>query len=361
MQSSQHQSSATLSDTPAYLKLAEIRAFGTDTGRGNLLGIQPFMETTDYLSETAFAAKIGGYLAVASEQRWLGPRTIVVLPEMLGTWLIVADEDIGVTQAASITTALRLMARHHALGVFSRVLFAREKNRLAASIFRVKARRMAEIYTRVFGILAETYEVTVVAGSLVLPNPRVEDGVLQVGNGPLYNTTAVFRPDGKVHDTLVRKVVLIDREQPFVTAGLEQELPVFVTPAGRLGVLICADSWFPGLYKILEEGGAEMLAVPSYLAPDAAWEQAWGGYNGAAPPPDVDTTHVGQISEGQAWLTYALPRRLGATSMTHGLIVFLRGRLWDLGADGHTILRHGSEVHEAGHYDGAALINCWLG
>lgn len=360
MQSMQDRSSARISDTPAHLTLAEIRAFGTDAGRGNLLGIQPFMEPADYLSEAAFAAKMSGYLAVAIEQRWLNPRTIVVLPEMLGTWLVIAGEDERAAQAPILSAALQAVARRHKLALLARVPVAREQNRLAARIFRIKAHQMATIYMRVFGALAEIYEVTIVAGSLVLPNPQVENGILQPGSGPLYNTTPVFGPDGKVHDHLVRKVVPIDQEQPFVTAGRQDDLPVFETPAGRLGVLICADSWFPDLYKVLEQHGAELLAVPSYLAPDDTWDQPWGGYNGAPTPTGVDPAHVGQLTEGQAWLTYALAGRMATTSMTHGINVFLRGRLRDLGADGHTVIQRGPEVHEAGHYDGAALINCWI-
>jgi predicted amidohydrolase len=244
--------------------------------------------------------------------------------------------------------------------MLARVPFAREQNRVAASVFRIKAPRMAAIYSRVFGKLAETYEVTIVAGSLTLPDPRVEDDLLVAGKGPLYNTTPVFGPDGKVHDALVRKVVPIDQEKPFITAAPKDELPVFDTPAGRLGILICADSWFPELYQVLEQRGAGLLAVPSYLAPDDSWDQPWGGYNGAAAPADIDPAHIGQISEGQAWLTYALAGRLAQTGIAHGINVFLRGRLWDLGADGHTVLRRGTDMHQAGHHDGAALINCWL-
>lgn len=360
MQSMRDSSTAPFPDTPAHLRLAEIRAFGTDTGRGNLLGVQPFVEPVDYLSEAAFAAKMGGYLAVAIEQGWLGPQTIVVLPEMLGTWLVIAGEDERAAQAPTLSAAMGLVARRHWLAMLTRMPFAREKNRRAASIFRIKAQQMATIYMRVFGALAETYEATIVAGSLVLPEPRVENGILQAGSGPLYNTTPVFTPDGKVHDQLIRKVVPIDQEQPFVTAGRQDDLPVFETPAGRLGVLICADSWFPDLYKVLEQRGAELLAVPSYLAPDDAWAHPWGGYNGAPAPTGVDPAHIGQLTEGQAWLTYALAGRMGATKMTTGINVFLRGRLWDLGADGHTVIRRGPEVYEAGHHEGAALINCWI-
>ena len=52
-----------------------------------------------------------------------------------------------------------------------------------------------------------------------------------------------------------------EREIWFVDAGAG--LPVFDTPLGRIGVLICYDSEFPLLARRLVEAGAELLLVPS--------------------------------------------------------------------------------------------------
>ena len=60
------------------LHLQEIIEHGRDAGRGNLLGIQPFMVTADYASGDAFHAKLAGYLDVARQRSWLGERTILV-------------------------------------------------------------------------------------------------------------------------------------------------------------------------------------------------------------------------------------------------------------------------------------------
>lgn len=78
-------------------------------------------------------------------------------------------------------------------------------------------------------------------------------------------------------------------------------------------------------------------------------------------PDDVDPKDVGRLTEGQAWLKYSLPGRLRSSGANWGLTVFLRGALWDLGSDGHTIVVDGPAVTEAKHVSGAALVNCWLG
>jgi predicted amidohydrolase len=58
-------------------------------------------------------------------------------------------------------------------------------------------------------------------------------------------------------------------------APLEQ-LPVYETRAGRLGVLVCADSWYPAPYQYLKEQGVELLAVPSFVSSAAAFGNSHG-------------------------------------------------------------------------------------
>jgi hypothetical protein len=95
----------------------------------------------------------------------------------------------------------------------------------------------------VFSTLARRFGVTVVAGSLVLPAPRVEEGRVVVEDGPLAHASFVFRPDGSLHDRSVKKCLLGHDERGFMQAGLIVDLPSFEPPAGRLGVLIGRDSF----------------------------------------------------------------------------------------------------------------------
>jgi hypothetical protein len=80
--------------------------FGTNTGHGNLLGIRrtywssPFVRPTDYASGVALRAKLAGYLDIARDEGWLCDKTIVVLPEYVGTrtyWSSVVGSGRGKT------------------------------------------------------------------------------------------------------------------------------------------------------------------------------------------------------------------------------------------------------------------------
>ncbi len=86
-------------------------------------------------------------------------------------------------------------------------------------------------------------------------------------SGPVFagprpvNRATLYGPLGIVghQDKLI--MTRFERETWDVTAGAG--LPVFDTPLGRIGVLICYDSEFPLLARRMVEQGAEILLVPS--------------------------------------------------------------------------------------------------
>ena len=342
------------------LFLQECVDIGADGGRGNLLGIQPVMTVDDYHRLDRFKQKLGGYLEAAAQREWITEKTVVVFPEYIGTWLVALEAPQRVLRARSLTGAmLRLIMRRPA--GFTRQLFrAHSRDRIKDALFRMHADRIADAYQQAFSRLASRFGVTVVAGSVLMPGPRVEQGVLRPGDGPLYNVGAVFHPDGRLDERLIKKVHPIPLEEPYTCAADPAELPHFDTPAGRMGVLICADSWYPDTYAALRPQGVQFVVVPSYLVPAGIWESPWRGYGRDRTPDDVDLRDLKTITEKQAWLKYALAGRVRLAGCHAGVNVFLRGTLWDLGSDGSSVA-----VWDGGHYvsratDAAALLNLWL-
>ena len=345
------------------IKLDELTNIGQDGGKGNLLAVQPYMLPVDYRSADSLIEKLAGYLEAARQAGWITPRTIAVFPEYLGTWLVAVGEGEAVYRAATVDRALRPIVLRH-LPAFLRAFWeSHEPDRTTASVFRMAAERMARDYTRVFSNLSQRFGITVVAGSILLPNPQVVEGVVVAGHGPLFNVTAVFGLDGKAYPALTFKAFPIEDELPFITAAFPvrpERLPVFDTPAGRLGVLICADSWYPETYACLVKQGVDLVAVPSFASGDGHWEIPWAGYNGAPAPADVDASDVGRLSESQAWHKYALAGRLGLSGARAGTNVFLHGRLWNLGSDsGLTLSVDGAGVYDVRASTGA-ILNLWL-
>ncbi len=342
------------------LLLEEIVELGGDTGQGNLLGVQPYMTNDDYASGEVFYARLDSYMRAAAQRGWLRAQTVVVWPEHIGTWLIAAGESQAVLRAPALSAAMRPLALKHVISFAAEWVSAPEKDRVVASLFRMKACETAGLYQAAFSRLARQYAVTVVAGTILLPSPEIREGKIVVGRGPIYNTAAVFRPAGLPHASLARKSYPTPAEQGFTSATPIAELPVFDTPAGRLAVVVCADSWHPETYEHLRAAGAEFLAVPSLITNPGIWDKPWGGYSTATPPKDVDPEDVGRITEGQAWIKYALAGRIGRSGARCGVNVFLHGKLWDLGTDnGNSMAVRGDEVVEV-EGEGGALLNVWL-
>jgi len=335
-------------------------AFGSDAGCGNLVGVQPWLETADYASAGRLEAKLNGYLRAAAERGWLTPKTVVVFPEYTGTWLVAAGEAPALYRAPTIEQGMRRLIVRHLPAYLRALLAARAPDRFRDAVFRFKAPRMARLYQTLFSELAHRYGVTLVAGSIVLPAPKIEKDVLTPGDGPLQNVCVVFRPDGSPHERIVRKAFPIEAEQPFTAPASPADLPTFDTPAGRLAVLICADSWYPEPYAVLKPQRPDLLVVPSFLSPEGAWNRPWSGYDGAPLPADADPADVGRLTEGEAWLKYALAGRIQAAGARCGLNVFLRGRLWDMSSNGRAMVVRGASVEQAPAVDGALLINCWI-
>ncbi len=327
--------------------------------RGNLLAVQPFMRPADYSSTESFSLRVNTYLDAARQRGWLSDRTVVVFPEYLGTWLVATGEGPAVYRATSARAAMSALAKAHPIGWAAKRLASKAQDRSTAAIYALKAEAMTAVYQATFSLLARTYGVTIVAGSILLPSPRLERGSLVAGKGPLASVSVIYRYDGAAVG-LVRKVFPTADELPFVSGGKLSDIPVLNTPCGKMGVLVCADSWYPGPYDVLRSKGAEIVAVISYLSGDGSWDKPWAGYSGRPAPDDVDPADVGTLTEAEAWVKYGMIGRIDSCGATWGVNVFLRGRFWDLGSDGCTQVVRGEETYQMERVNGASLVNTWL-
>ncbi len=310
--------------------------------------MQPYMLSQDYMSEKHFYQKMKGYFEEAKQAGYFNSKTVVLLPEYLGTWLVIESEKEMVANASTIQTAMTWMVLSNPI-TFTRSFFMNrdEADRFAAAIFRMKAKEMARIYGDTFMSLAKEYQIDISAGSIVLPGPTVSENQIHVdATQPLYNTSFVFRSNGEIDSRVVKKSFPILSELPFVTAAPISELQVFDLPIGRTAVLVCADSWYPESYQKINELRAEVVLVNSYCAGNGTMSQKWKGYDGIRRPTDIDTLDIGRIGEREAWIKYAMPGRINSAASTIGMNIFLRGKLWDLGTDGQPLMVKGNALME---------------
>lgn len=344
------------------LRIDVVESYGDSTEKGNILGVQAFMTPVDYASEANFKQKIEFYLSEAQKNKLLiSGKTIVVFPEYIGTFLVAANEKESLYQAKTLEEGLQTMVLSN-IGKFTKTFVSAPdsvKDKVKYAAFAMKASEMAKIYQKIFSELAAKYAVTIVAGSILLPNPSVGNGVLNVNDGLLYNTSMVFDTKGKLNPKLIKKAFPTADELSFVCPAKPEDIPVFDTSIGRMGVLVCADAWFSESYRVLKQKGVDFVITPSYSNGYGNWSKKWTGYSGAETPADAKES-IGKITLGEAWVKHAMAERAkNEAGVRKGINVFLQGNIWDLGADGSTIILDDS-AKATPHIGKAALVNLWL-
>ncbi|WPN96355.1 carbon-nitrogen hydrolase family protein [Pseudomonas sp. MUP55] len=332
---------------------------GQPADRGNLLGIQPELFPADYQSLERLHLKLSAYLQKAREMGLINDKTIVVLPEHIGTWLMLVGEKDELYQATHLKDAMNWLSISNPVPFLRAWISATGDNRMDDAYLRMKAPGMARDYQVLFGGLAKEFGVTLVAGSIALPNPTVSLGQLQVGHGALYNVSLVFAADGLPLGQPQRQLYPIYDERGFIEPGDENVVSVVDTPAGRLGILIGSDSWYPDNYRKLNEQSAQLIAVPAYVTGRDTWDRPWRGFKSVSTPSEVSLKPE-ETSEGEAWRRLTLISQPPISQATAGMSVFLRGQFWDLGSAGQSFLSRNGQLFADGDARGARLLNIWL-
>ncbi len=332
---------------------------GVPADHGNLLAIQPELFPTDYQSIERLHRKLAAYMQQAREKGLVNDKTIVVLPEHVGTWLMVSGEKNELYQATSLKEAMNWLAVSNPLPFLKALISARGDSRLDDAYLRMKAKRMARDYQSLFGGLAKECHVTLVAGSIILPEPSVSQGNLQIGSGALYNSSLVFGSDGLPMGQPQRQIYPTYAESGYVKGDADKALEVIDTPAGRLGVLIGSDSWYPDNYRKLNDQHAQLVAVPAFVMGRDGWDKPWRGYKSIATPSEVSLKPE-EVSEGEAWHRLTLTARAPSSLASAGVSVFLRGQFWDQRSSGQSFINSNGQTFADDGNRGARLLNIWL-
>ncbi len=332
---------------------------GVDSGRGNLLGIEAQLSPRDYQSLALLHLKLAAYMSKARDAGLLNDKTIVVLPEHIGTWLMFRGEKNELYQARDLSEAMHWLAISNPLTFTRAWLGAVGESRLNDAHLRMKAASMAADYQTLFGGLAKEFGVTLVAGSIALPDPRIENGTLRAGTGPLYNSSVVFDRNGAAQGKPQRQLLPTYEEQTYIQPSPDHQLNVIDTPAGRLGILVGSDSWYPENYRSLNEQQAQFIAVPAFVTGKDTWQKPWGGYKSVSTPSEI-SLKPGEVSEGAAWHRLTLISSVPTSTAEAGITVFSQGKFWNKHSGGQSFIsRNGLTSHDM-PVTSARLLNLWL-
>lgn len=131
---------------------------------------------------------------------------------------------------------------------FNAPLMAENNHLSEAEAIRELAKHTSAIAQK-FSELAISYNINIITGSM----PKIK-------NGRLYNVGYLCRRDGSIES--YEKIHITPDEAKVWGMQGGSELKTFETDCGKIGVLICYDSEFPELSRILADEGMDILFVP---------------------------------------------------------------------------------------------------
>jgi predicted amidohydrolase len=171
-------------------------------------------------------------------------------------------------------------------------------------------------------VLAETLEGPAAQNLSTLANQNaahVVGSFIEQAEGKLFVAAMLVGPDGKTLGTY-RKTHLEESERAWATAG--DELAVFPTAIGRIGLLLGGDARFPEASGVLSVKRADIIAIPS------AWRGQYGTHLQISPA---------LFAERYPGNTMALWYAIAKTAQAHTLVANFVGDGF-LGSSGHFTL-----------------------
>lgn len=263
------------------------RAFAQEAGGSGLPGsenavqlvaVQMRLDLNDFWSKDAFERKINEQMELVAAATDPNLPTLVVFPEDVGLMLVVQGMERRLAGITSIEEAIGAAVKANLVPLLWTRLI-RWKQWVPALLLN-KNKLMAEAYFETFSAAAREHGVHLVAGSIPLPPYRIEDGEVLWRRGPtanrVYNTAYLFGPDGKVIGKQ-DKVELIELEAEGalnLNRGSVDDLAVFDTELGRIGIAICLDAFIDDVVDSLEAQGAQILVQPTANpGPWSEWQQ----------------------------------------------------------------------------------------
>ncbi len=159
-----------------------------------LLDLQPRLYSSDYRDLATLHGKLAGLLRQAQEAQLMSSDNLLVLPEHIASWLFLQEEKPQLYAAQQLSEVLPLLGLSHPLLWLQGKL---QGEQLPQQLIRHKAQRLADDYLWLCRQLASEFQVSLLAGSLLLPAAEYRDGRLHTdGRGAWQQVGLACAADG---------------------------------------------------------------------------------------------------------------------------------------------------------------------
>lgn len=287
--------------------------------------VQPKWGAADFLTAGRFRRWMTAQLEAARPHLHPEHPNLVVLTELNGLPLVLRG---GWLAAASgrFEWAAALLFLHHLPAALPMVL--RDRVSPVRALQLARADETARLYLEVCRDLARRYRVYLVCGSTPMPQYRLQDGKLRRQGPELFNQTLILAPDGTLVGAASKVYLTPDEEAGGVdlSPGRLDDLRVFPTPVGDLGVAISLDAFRPDVIGHLERQGCTVL-----LQPDANGSP-WTGLEGIYPENQTPR------DQPLAWLESSWQVTATSAQIRYAVNPMVVGNLLDLSFDGQSAI-----------------------
>ncbi|MFW5976391.1 MAG: nitrilase-related carbon-nitrogen hydrolase [Bacillota bacterium] len=240
----------------------------------HLVAVQMELDVKDYWNETLFRKKIDSIMQKIESERKGDDPTLVVFPEDTGLMLVAQGYKNSLQNVNNISIGIEKLSKN----LFLKTLWTKIVYDLpwVPALFYNRHQQIARTYFKVFSEMAAKYEVYLVGGSVILPDYEIEDGKALIKkplDSKVYNISYLFDPRGNIIGKQ-KKVNLIELEAEDalnLNKGKTEELEVFETELGKIGIAICLDAFEDRVIEKLVEKDADILVQPS--ANPGKWDQ----------------------------------------------------------------------------------------
>ncbi|ACO45169.1 nitrilase-related carbon-nitrogen hydrolase [Deinococcus deserti] len=290
-----------------------------------VVAVQPKWHAEDFISAAAFRRWMRAQLEQARPHMRPDRPTLVVLTELNGLPLVLR----GSPWAPRLRTFERAAAALFATRLVRTLpLMLRERTGPVRALQLAGSEENTRLYLETCRDLAREYGVYLCCGSTPMPRYVRRGRSLSREPGVLTNQTVLLDPSGNLIG-VTDKVHLTPDEQGDgvdLTPGRLNELRVFPTPVGDLGVAISLDAFRADVIERLEAQGCTVLLQPD--ANGAPWTSLEGL------PPDPQQVRDQPV----AWLESSWTATTSGRNIRYAVNPMVVGNLLDLTFDGQSAI-----------------------
>jgi predicted amidohydrolase len=325
---------------------------GTNRRYGNIVAFQTFLIPINFATTEIYYETLKHYLKKAQDNGFLDSKTLVVFPEHIGSGLVYLNEKRPAFKANSISQSFRYIGFYNYNEYSEFAKKSESENKEIQAIFNLKAESMAKNYQMVFSKLAKEFAVTILAGSIILPNPEIKNNQLEISTGDLYNTSVVFMSNGELAPILVKKISLNSIESKFIKKGDINQERILSVPGWKIAIMIGEDSLFKENYTEINSKQVDAIINPSFSINPIEM-------------PTSDEQKILQSYESKEtndiWFYNGANEKIKNTKAIEAIQVFFRGEIFDFDLNGLSYTNRESKyINRVKEDQKAVLLNLYF-